>query len=171
MFPDARRGLWIIAERAKTAVVIRTGIRRAAVSIRAISVAVLAVGLAGGLVGGLVACAPVFPPGAPDSGLSAPSEIPPGWTPANYPTPSDSDIDDDEPIYALPNGAGVPPYAGPARIAPNAYSGSSAPPRSGRAVSRAGRARPTGERVRRWLDLDDTDLQAQWINPPLGAGE
>ena len=139
-------------------------------SIRAISGVVLTAGFVGLLAGGLAACAPVFPPGAPDTGWTAPSEIPPGWTPANYPIPSDSDIDDDEPIYARPSGP-APPYAGPARTEPNGYSGSSIPPRSGRAVSRAGRARPSGERVRRWFELDDTDLQAQWINPPLGAGE
>jgi hypothetical protein len=142
----------------------------AVVKFRAICVAALATGLLGGLFG----CSPSLGPSDRVLDETAPTYL----SPVSYTEPSDwapieTPAVDDEPIYAAPKRA-APAYAAPAaapRISPNRFSGGSTPPANNRAAARPGRPHPTGSRSRDWPDLEEWQIQAQWINPPPGAGE
>jgi len=61
-------------------------------------------------------------------------------------------------------------YALPARADTQQFSGSSAPPPNGRTGARRGERHRPASRHRNW-DLDEGQIEAQWINPPVGAGE
>jgi hypothetical protein len=58
----------------------------------------------------------------------------------------------------------------PASPSPTVYSGSSMPPQTSRTGPRRGHYRPIAGH-RRYEDLDEEQFRAQWINPPVGAGE
>ena len=132
--------------------------------------AICVAALATGLLGGLAGCAPAsVGPSDPVLDWTPPSYV----SPASYTEPSDwapSETNEDEPIYVAPKRA-APVYAAPPRTQPNRYSGGSAAPPSGRAAKQPGRPRQAGTRSPDWPDLDEWQIQAQWINPPPGAGE
>jgi len=132
----------------------------------AICVATLATGLLGGLAG----CVPAsLGPSDPVLDWTAPTYV----SPASYTEPNDwipSETPDElEPIYVAPRHRAL--QATPTRVQPNRYSGGSSAPARGPAATRPGRARQTATRSHDWPDLDEWQIQAQWINPPPGAGE
>lgn len=141
-------------------------IAEVAVRVGAICVAALATGLLGGVAG----CAPGIGPSDPVLDGAAPAYV----LPASYTEPNDwipSETPDElEPIYVAPRHR-APLQAAPTRVQPNRYSGGSSAPPSGRAAKRPGPPRQAGTRSPDWPDLDEWQIQAQWINPPPGAGE
>jgi hypothetical protein len=112
-----------------------------------------------GLIGGLIACTAAHPPSDPIASRIAPSSAPAtksaiaAYLPLGDAAPASSTL-------AL---------AVPALLPPGEYSGSSTPPQTGRTGSR--RHRQTAWRSHRYRELDEEQIRAQWINPPLGAGE
>lgn len=136
-------------------------------TIRAISAAVLAMNLLGGLGG--CAAAPVpgssTYTGAPPLNCPAASYLTPG-SPAPAPAAAAPAV---MPASAMPIPAPQTDVT-PASPSPTVYSGSSMPPQTSRAGSRRGHYRQIAGH-RRYEDLDEEQLRAQWINPPVGAGE
>jgi hypothetical protein len=146
-------------------------IAEVAVRVRAICVAALATGLLGGMAG----CASGIGPSDPVLDGPAPAYVSPAsYTEPNDWTPSEAP-DELDPIYVAPRHRAplqaAPTGVQPNRVQPNPYSGGSSAPASGRAATRPGRARQTATRPHDWPDLDEWQIQAQWINPPPGAGE
>ena len=148
--------------------------------VRAICVAALATGLLGGMAG----CATGIGPSDPVLDSATPAYVSPAsytepndwtprpndWTPRpNDWTPSEAP-DELEPIYVAPRHR-APLRAAPTRIQSNRYNGGSSAPASGRDTTRPGRPRQTATRSHDWPDLEEWQIQAQWINPPPGAGE
>ena len=115
-------------------------------SIRAVSAAALAIGL----LGGLIACMPARGPSDPAIGGGSPGYV-------------------SSTSYAEP-GSSASALAAPTHFPPDWYSGSSTPPQTRRTVSRRTHHRQTTGR-HRYEDLDEGQMQTQWINPPPGAGE
>lgn len=156
-------------------------------SIRAICVAISATGL----LSMLTACAPapapvcpaaalVRPPGTPPPTVAVPAPVPApavtlppvsGNTVPPEAEPASAPPRSAEPADMEPDFAARAPRSRAAERSPNAFSGSSTPtPQAGRAAAR----RPPREipaRARPEFDLDEDQLQAQWINPPVYAGE
>ena len=134
--------------------------------VRAICVAALATGLLGGMAG----CATGIGPSDPVLDSATPAYVSPAsYTEPNDWTPSEAP-DELEPIYVAPRHR-APLRAAPSRIQSNRYNGGSSAPASGRDATRPGRPRQTATRSHDWPDLEEWQIQAQWINPPPGAGE
>ncbi|HEX6441692.1 MAG TPA: hypothetical protein VF007_05850 [Stellaceae bacterium] len=154
--------------------------------VRASSLAALAALLLGGLSGCVAAPAPSCPAAAL---LAAPPNPP---APANAGTPQQAPLSSftpSPPVSAAPRAPAFPAsiepaapprspepsdiepdYAAPGHAAAQQFSGSSSTPSAGRAPSRRGDHHRPPTRHRDW-DLDDGQIEAQWINPPVGAGE
>ena len=147
--------------------------------IRAISVPAVAIGL----LGALASCVTAPAPSCPAAALLATPSNPPA--PANAATPVQAPPAAPAlPVSAAPREPAFPAaqarnpalsdieldYAAPWYAAPQQFSGSSAAPSAGRTAARRGERRRPAGRHRGW-DLDETQIEAQWVNPPLGAGE
>jgi hypothetical protein len=133
-------------------------------------------GLAMNLLGGLGGCAAAPAPGSSTYIGTAPINCPaasylmPG-SPAPVSTRAAPTVmpATTAPASAIPAQA-LPIDVTPASPSPTVYSGSSMPPQTSRAGPRRGHYRPIAGH-RRYEDLDEEQLRAQWINPPVGAGE
>ena len=149
--------------------------------VRASSLAALAALLLGWLSGCVAAPAPSCPAAAllaapPNPPAPANAAMPPLLAPAppvsaapREPAPS-ANLGPAAPPRSPEPAAIEPDYAAPRHAALQQFSGSSSVPSAGRAVSRRGdRRRPATHHRDR--DLDDGQIEAQWINPPVGAGE
>jgi hypothetical protein len=130
------------------------------------------------LLGGLAGCVAAPAPSCPAAALLAapPNPAPPAQTP--LPAVSAAPREPVSPASLGPAAPAQnpepsdiePDYAAPRHAAPQQFSGSSTAPSAVRAVSRRGDRRRPASRHRDW-DLDEQQIEAQWVNPPVGAGE
>jgi hypothetical protein len=147
--------------------------RGAVVTIRRIPIAALAIALIGGLGGCAAAPAPGCPAAAamlvPPKNPPPAANLAPPSVPAAPVAPADATQPEPMPNRAIPPAAERDQTA-PRRVTLDQFSGSSMPPPAGPAASRRGKDRQTVARHRH-QDLDEAQIEAQWINPPVGAGE